>query len=476
MGLSKSPLIRMFVDYSLIARGFNTHHAFLTSMSASTWLVPLNVHHSLKLRSLTSSSNASSAHLQNISSSLNSLTNSINRIELNSIELTGTANAILELLQSKEYKDLTIGAMRNLMFNHAKTCKEAIKEDDSVLAYSICITSERIMTQPWFNFDLFSLVSFDEMERASEMQETCQNIMKGIEEKMNSEEREMTRVFVESMDKIEEARVPFDRAADEFVELYSERSMDDGSPSDVEKKGKKITIRYYRSGEPAGWLTEGTPGKFMNPTVFSSSRDITDIPIKKALPYLMGRKSPISIGGYSRYEKEEWCKNILNLHKKWKIEYDKYMDFEESVIASANRRFDGRIRIEGLFSDTNQEDLDDVSISNDLSILDDGDYLIDIMKIHSEIDNENEAKFIGVNKNMSIDESIIEHYTQILFLIHEMGYPIDWPSFRFTRNELIECYKRDILANKDELIFDEDFIIDFPEYIDDFIREFCIPQ
>jgi len=151
-------------------------------------------------------------------------------------------------------------------------------------------------------------------------------------------------------------------------------------------------------------------------------------------------------------------------------------------------------KIEGRFSDTNQEELDDVSISNDLSILDDRVnalrdnlddryYLIDIMKIHSEIDNGNDGKFIGVEKNMShIHEDVEEHYTQILFLIQEMGYPIDWPSFSFTRDELIEYYEKDVLANIDVMFSNpgsesnNDFIIAFPEYIDDFIRSFCIPQ
>ena len=353
MGLSKSPLIRMFVDYSLIARGFNTHHAFLTSMSASTWLVTLNVHHSLKLRSLTSSSNASSAHLQNISSSLNSLTNSINRIELNSIELTGTANAILELLQSNVYKEMTIGAMRNLLFNHAKTCKEATKEDDSVLAYSICVTSERIMNQPWFNFDLFSMVSFDEMEKASEIQETCQNIMKEIEEKMNSEERNMISVFVESMDKIDEARVSVERAADEFVQFYAQRAngqsptIDEGGDEDVYKEGKMIYISDLVGGTAGGWFTEAKPTRIKRVKLFSASRDISEIPIRSAMPYLEGRVTPVQIEkSYGAFDAKQWCKRIIRKHNNWKIEYDKFRDFEKTVIGAANDLFDGRIRIE----------------------------------------------------------------------------------------------------------------------------------
>ena len=424
-------------------------------MSASSWLVPLNVHHSLKLRSLTSSSNTSSAHLQNISSSLTSLTNSINRIERNSIELTGTANAILELLQSNQYKEITIGAMRSLLFNHAKTCKEAMNEDDSVLAYSICVTSERIMNQPWFNFDLFSLVSFDEMEKASEIRETCQTIMKQIEDKMDSEERNMINVFVESMDKIEVERESLERKVDDFVRIFREHK------NDFLVGEKKIYYQYFEVGKTGGWLTEGTPSRYKKVTLLRANRNILGIPIRETLPFLEPRKTRVDwLPGYQ----------LIDSYKKWKKSFDDYIRFEKSIITPANVLFNGRIRIEGQFSDTSQEELDD------LSVLDDGYYQIDIIKIHSEIDNENDDKFNGVDKNLGIDESIIEHYTQILFLVHEMGNPIDLEEFRFTRDELIEYYKKDILANKDELIFDEDFIIDFPEYIDDFIREFCIRQ
>ena len=182
-------------------------------MSAANWLVPLNVHHSMKLRSLSSSSNANSQHLQNISSSLSALTYQINTIEKNSIELTGTANSILQLLESNKYKQSTIGAMRLLLFNHAKTCKEAINEDDNVLAYSICLISERMINQPWFNFDLFSLVSFDEMEKAEKIKGTCQNIMKEIQDNMSLEEWNMIKVFQESINAIESARKKSNRLA-----------------------------------------------------------------------------------------------------------------------------------------------------------------------------------------------------------------------------------------------------------------------
>jgi len=346
-------------------------------MSASTWLIPLNIHHSLKLRNLTSSSNSSSAHLRNISSSLNSLTNSINGIEKNSIELTGTANAILKLLQSNEYKESTIGAMRILLFNHAKTCKEATNEDDCVLAYSICVTSERIMNQPWFNFDLFSFVSLDEMEKAEQIQETCQNIMKGIEERMDSEERNMISVFVESLDKIEEMECRARIEADKFVEALREYAEDDGWLDDEYEEEEEeewddddgamwtwtqnsgIFIAYpHRRRKPGGFWRQlwEEDDEFSVIRIFSASRDIGAIPFRSALPFLEGEEIDFEelderwpndpVFPHRNESKEQWCKDIVQLHKEWKIGNDEDEDLIKSIITSANDLFDGRIRIE----------------------------------------------------------------------------------------------------------------------------------
>ena len=76
-------------------------------MKASTWLVPLNIHHSLSLRTVAKNSR----QLQSISLSLVSLTNSVIAIERSSIELTGTANAILDLLKSEQHKEEAIARL-----------------------------------------------------------------------------------------------------------------------------------------------------------------------------------------------------------------------------------------------------------------------------------------------------------------------------------------------------------------------------
>jgi hypothetical protein len=164
------------------------------------WLVPLNIHHSLALRTVA----RNSRQLQNISSSLVNLTNSVIAIQQSSIELTGTANAILDLLKSEKHRVETIAAMRSLIFNHLNTCESAVKEDDNLTAYSSCIVSERLLNQPWFNTELFSYASFDEMKSASTDLNRSQEIMDEIESRLDQEERSMISIFVGSLDKLEQ--------------------------------------------------------------------------------------------------------------------------------------------------------------------------------------------------------------------------------------------------------------------------------
>ena len=330
-------------------------------MSAANWLVPLNIHHSMKLRSLSSSSNANSQHLQNISSSLSALTYQINTIEKNSIELTGTANSILQLLESNKYKQSTIGAMRLLLFNHAKTCKEAINEDDNVLAYSICLISERMINQPWFNFDLFSLVSFDEMEKAEEIKGTCQNIMKEIQDNMSLEEWNMIKVFQESINAVESARKICNRLEDSFVKMIAVERMGRCSKFVVNATESDIRVNY-RIGGDYDHLGDDIPA-----IIFSISRNMSvsevmefnyhskEI-IRSVLPFLTvpepksyWRPSkgyvgimPPSAGDAGK----SWHSRILETHENYMSAYDNLRNIERSIIEPTNVLFDGRIRIE----------------------------------------------------------------------------------------------------------------------------------
>ena len=97
-------------------------------------------------------------------------------------------------------------------------------------------------------------------------------------------------------------------------------------------------------------------------------------------------------------------------------------------------------------------------------------------KIVDAIIDVGDGHFAGVDIVWNIDESICEHYTQILFLIQELGYPVDLESVRFTRDELMTSYRQLVVEIKDTLIFDEDFINDFPDKINSFIKIYCSPK
>jgi len=107
-------------------------------------------------------------------------------------------------------------------------------------------------------------------------------------------------------------------------------------------------------------------------------------------------------------------------------------------------------------------------------------YMIDFIKISSEINKDNDT-FKGVemngNSDFKIDESILEHFTQILFIIHEDCYVgnkwIGWEE-SFNKDHLYKICKKDlhiyIESWEDE---GKEFINKFPEKIDYFIDNFC---
>ena len=125
-------------------------------MEKEGWLISLNAlnaHQSLALH-------INSRQVKKISGSLESLTGSIREIVSYSVELTGTTNAILDLLKSDKHRDSTIAAMRALLFHHQTTCEAAMEDEDSLVAHISCLISEKLLNQQWFKLDLFSFVSY----------------------------------------------------------------------------------------------------------------------------------------------------------------------------------------------------------------------------------------------------------------------------------------------------------------------------
>jgi len=141
--------------------------------------------------------------MERMSTSIESLTNSLQEIEAASIKLAGTAGAILNLLESAEHRDSTIASMRSLLFNHHQTCRSALEEQDPLISLVSCIVSSRLLNQTWFKMDLFSRTSFEEMKTANEIMEFCDNAMDELKAKLNEDEENMVAIFVESMDKLD---------------------------------------------------------------------------------------------------------------------------------------------------------------------------------------------------------------------------------------------------------------------------------
>jgi len=184
-------------------------------MSASTWLIPLNIHHSLSLRTVAKNSR----HLQNISTSIYALTHSLQSLEKSALEIAGSTNMILSLLESKEHKESTIAAMRMLLFRHQQTCSEAVNEDDKLTAIASCIISKRLLHQNWFNIDLFSYESFDEMTKADEILRNCSNLMDEIRSKLSKEEIMMIKEFPRFLDIINQVEDSENENIESIVKL-----------------------------------------------------------------------------------------------------------------------------------------------------------------------------------------------------------------------------------------------------------------
>ena len=328
------------------------------------WLVPLNIHQSLALRSIA----ANSRQLQSISSSLGSLTVSIRNIEESAIELSGTADAILDLLQSGEHRDSTIAGMRSLIFSHRQTCRLASKEDDALTAMSSCIVSEKLLNQPWFNMELFSHASFEEMNSAVEMIEYCEDTMDEIKSRLNEDESEMIEVLIESLDRLEHLESEMKELASNFDSLNGTNSEREGWSGGgrwhLERSSKSINLyfRHHRAGKDRKCVLFTSPKSTYREGFHLERTGSPWIPSYKALD-LWIKSPPSSQSQLRKLEKSvdqdgrpdqynrRFCRDALreadklyDAHDEWKSLSDSTV--EESIINSANETFNGRLNIE----------------------------------------------------------------------------------------------------------------------------------
>lgn len=327
-------------------------------MSASTWLVPLNVHHSLSLRTVAKNSR----QLQNISTSIYALTGSLQSLEKSAFEIAGSTNKILSLLESKEHKESTIAAMRMLIFRHQQTCSEAINEEDKLSAIASCIISENLLKQEWFNLDLFSHASFDEMMKADEILRNCSSLADTIRGGLSAEEAEMADKLPDFLRRISEVENSRKNIKESLLRLFSTDNYDyDTSPSNIIHNPHKGEIEYHDlvciNGKyhRYGLLGEATQlieaigvEQFFEKITFNASGLRRVEKEASNNPYFWG--SAFDIEYYQKH-----YSNAANAVRKLKRDIDKikresitFSKKSEELVKEMNEAFMGRLTITGI--------------------------------------------------------------------------------------------------------------------------------
>lgn len=327
-------------------------------MSASTWLVPLNVHHSLSLRTVAKNS----TQLQNISTSIYALTGSLQSLEKSAFEIAGSTNKILSLLESKEHKESTIAAMRMLIFRHQQTCSEAIKEEDKLSAIASCIISENLLKQEWFNLDLFSHASFDEMMKADEILRNCSSLADTIRGGLSAEEAEMADKLPDFLRRISEVENSRKNIKESLLRLFSTDNYDyDTSPSNRIYNSHKekseyhdlvcINGKYHRYdllGEATKLIEAIGVEQFFEKITFNASGLRRVEKEASNNPYFWGSAFDI------QYYQEKYS-NAANAVRKLKTDIDKtkkesitLSKKSEELVKEMNEAFMGRLTITGI--------------------------------------------------------------------------------------------------------------------------------
>jgi hypothetical protein len=455
-------------------------------MSASTWLVPLNIHHSLSLRTVAKNSR----QLQNISTSIYALTRSLQSLEKTAFEIAGSTNKILSLLESKEHKESTIAAMRMLIFRHQQTCSEAINEEDKLSAISSCIISEKLLNQEWFNLDLFSHASFEEMKKADEILRNCSNIIDSLRDNLSTEEAEMVDKLPDFLRRISEIENSSKNIKDSLLGLFNVDNVDlyDFAQNEIwdsknrehrkynmiQINGKGLNSFPNAMGIIKQLIDDEGVGETLEKITFNDS-EITRVSKEASNnPYFWGSEFDIQWYQKKFSEKASATRKLKMDVGKLKKRSSDSSKISEKLVKEMNEAFEGRLTIGGIMHEHKIEEMmekDLVAENSDWDI-----YSLDIRKISIEIENETDEKFAGVDESLVIDESISEHYTQILFLIREMCYPVDLVELQFSRDELMDSVRNNFLIHRDSMIFDDYFIDELPEKIDSFIRNYCIVE
>ena len=126
--------------------------------SVTTSLIPISPNNDLVLKGIAETASA----LQGVPRAIDTLSRTIDSVEMASIEIAGNTGAILSLLQSDKHREVTISMMRTLILEYSSISNSAKKEEEEPLlaAASLFLARERLFCD-WFDISLFSSVSFE---------------------------------------------------------------------------------------------------------------------------------------------------------------------------------------------------------------------------------------------------------------------------------------------------------------------------
>tara|TARA_Y100000591_G_C21779221_1_gene670034 strand:+ start:200 stop:1195 length:996 start_codon:yes stop_codon:yes gene_type:complete len=325
-------------------------------------MVPLNVHHSLSLRSVAKNSK----QLQNISNYINALAQSLTSLEHSAREISGSTNQILKLLESKEHREETISQMRMLIFRHSQTCSEAEKEADPLTAIATCIVSERMLNQDWFDIELFSRVSFEEMTKADDLLRRCSESMSSIKSKLTDEQAKIAESIPRYMDQIQEleAKLSVNRVI-ELLDYKNPIYNYNKSPVGTDFPGGYIEnthTSYYENWRIVTYVGWNEPSinhpdfreKLKNDGTRSalSKIKIDDQLVAKAEaksrtnPYIWGNEYDVREFQQQYSRKVRGARTLKHNLEKLRKDVDMAEKRLSDLLEKANEEFSGRIQIE----------------------------------------------------------------------------------------------------------------------------------
>jgi hypothetical protein len=185
--------------------------------SVTTSLIPISPNNDLVLKGIAETASA----LQGVPRAIDTLSRTIDSVEMASIEIAGNTGAILSLLQSDKHREVTISMMRTLILEYSSISNSAKKEEEEPLlaAASLFLARERLFCD-WFDISLFSSVSFEEMQKSRELIEDADSTLSAIVSGLNETDRDSYNIFTTSVKELGRLSDEYNEIIDSFDEEF----------------------------------------------------------------------------------------------------------------------------------------------------------------------------------------------------------------------------------------------------------------